>query len=191
MPKVLPSIFSYESMKAKWDEDNPDEPYNRQSDLIAGRYALDHWIVRVDDEGKVIAATGWKEHPTHTAVGGTKAIENAPEGQYKAIVSERERQINQSKPLLAAFGRSDEKGDNAKWIQYMKNNGWAFVGDPNWEKYKTLIPKEIVDDWVSRFPNHGGIRPVKGQEDMNKAIYFDEIMPAWFNIVKRGGRYGR
>ena len=86
MPKVLPSIFSYESMKAKWDEDNPDEPYNRQSDLIAGRYALDQWIVRVDDEGKVIAATGWKEHPTHTAVGGTKAVEGAPSGQYKAIV---------------------------------------------------------------------------------------------------------
>ena len=36
MPKVLPSIFSYQGMKEKWDADNPDEPYNRQSDLIEG-----------------------------------------------------------------------------------------------------------------------------------------------------------
>jgi len=183
MPKVLPSIFSYEDMKAKWDGDNPDEPYNRQSDLITGRYALDKWIVRVDDEGKVIAATGWKEHPTHTAVGGTKALESAPSGQYKAIVSERERQINQSKPLLAAFGRSDKGGNNAKWLQFMRDNGWAFIGDPNWDKYKTLIPKEIVDDWISRFPTNGGIRPVQGTEDMSKAVYSDEEVD-WFNLNK-------
>lgn len=181
MPKVLPSIFSYESMKAKWDEDNPDEPYNRQSDLIAGRYALDKWIVRVDDEGKVIATTGWKEHPTHTAVGGTKAVEGAPSGQYKAIVSERERQINQSKPLLAAFGHSS--GDNDRWFGYMRQNGWAFVNDPNWEKYKTLIPEELLTDWLSRFPSNMGIRPVQGTEDMSKAVYSDEEVD-WFNLNK-------
>tara|TARA_R110001606_G_scaffold3634_8_gene16207 strand:- start:960 stop:3041 length:2082 start_codon:yes stop_codon:yes gene_type:complete len=181
MPKVLPSIFSYESMKAKWDEDNPDEPYNRQSDLIAGRYALDQWIVRVDDEGKVIAATGWKEHPTHTAVGGTKAVEGAPSGQYKAIVSERERQVNQSKPLLAAFGHSS--GDNDRWFGYMRQNGWAFVNDPNWEKYKTLIPEELLTDWLSRFPSNMGIRPVQGTEDMSKAVYSDEEVD-WFNLNK-------
>lgn len=181
MPKVLPSIFSYESMKAKWDEDNPDEPYNRQSDLIAGRYALDQWIVRIDDEGKVIATTGWKEHPTHTAVGGTKAVEGAPSGQYKAIVSERERQINQSKPLLAAFGHLS--GDNVRWFNYMRQNGWAFVNDPNWEKYKTLIPEELLTDWLSRFPSNMGIRPVQGTEEMSKAVYSDEDVN-WFNLNK-------
>ena len=184
MPKVLPSIFSYQGMKEKWDADNPDEPYNRQSDLIEGRYALDKWIVRVNDEGKVIAATGWKEHSTHTAVGGTKALENAPEGQYKAIVSARERQINQSKPLVAAFGRADKEGDTARWIQYMKDNGWAFVDDPNWEKYKTLIPEEVLTDWLSRFRSNMAIRPVKGAEDMAKCSYPDDIMGDWFKLSK-------
>ena len=40
MPKVLPAIYSYEDMKAKWSQDNPDEPpYTRRSDLETGRYA--------------------------------------------------------------------------------------------------------------------------------------------------------
>ena len=36
MPKVLPAIFSYDDMKSKWNQDNPDEPYTRRKDLEAG-----------------------------------------------------------------------------------------------------------------------------------------------------------
>ena len=65
MPKVLPAIFSYEGMKEKWNEDTPDEPYSRRDELQSGRYALDKWLMRVDDEGKTLAVIGWKEHPNH------------------------------------------------------------------------------------------------------------------------------
>ena len=156
--------------------------------MIAGRYALDQWIIRVNDEGKTIAATGWKEHPTHTAVGGTKALENAPAGQYRAIADARERQVNQSKPLVAAFGHTS--GDNERWFATMKGNGWAFVDDPNWEKYKTLIPEEILTDWLSRFRSNMAIRPVKGAEGMAKCSYPDDPINNWFNVVK-SERYSR
>ena len=65
----------------------------------------------------------------------------------------------------------------------MRQNGWAFVNDPNWEKYKTLIPEELLTDWLSRFPSNMGIRPVQGTEDMSKAVYSDEEVD-WFNLNK-------
>ena len=62
MPKVLPAIFSYEEMKSRFNEDNPDEPYTRRKDLESGIYALDNWVIRVDDNDKAISTVGWKEH---------------------------------------------------------------------------------------------------------------------------------
>ena len=55
MVKVLPAIFSYENMKSKWNQDNPDNPYSRRDELQQGIYSLDKWLIRVDDNNKTIA----------------------------------------------------------------------------------------------------------------------------------------
>ena len=62
MPKILPNVFTYEQMQQKWlqDIEEGEEPYTRRSDLQTGRYALDKWLIRVDDEGKTLAVIGWK-----------------------------------------------------------------------------------------------------------------------------------
>jgi len=111
MPKVLPAIYSYEDMKAKWLQDNPDEPYTRRSDLETGRYALDKWLIRVDDEGKTLAVIGWKEHPKHTVTGGLLATARGREigGNTAALVAARKPQMPQNNPLPInpnSFGRS-------------------------------------------------------------------------------------
>ena len=51
--KVESAIHSFSEMKSKWDEDNPDMPYERDPS-ISGWYNLDKWLVRVTDEGKVV-----------------------------------------------------------------------------------------------------------------------------------------
>lgn len=188
MPKVLPAIFSYEGMKEKWGEDNPDEPYIRREDLVTGRYALDKWIIRVDDEGKTISAIGWKEHPNYTVVGGLRATEEGKIIQNNARVLAEARQPQlPDKPLLSAFGH--DGGDNERWMQGGRGAGWAFPNDDNWEQYKTLIPEAVLTDWLSKYPTNTGIKP-NSAEDMAKAVYFDDIMGDWFNVVKNE-RYSR
>ena len=42
--KVLSAVFSYEDMKRRWNQDNPDEPYTRNDNLENGIYELDNWL---------------------------------------------------------------------------------------------------------------------------------------------------
>ena len=187
MPKVLPSIFSYESMKAKWNEDNPDEPYFRRADLETGRYALDEWIIRVNDEGKTIATTGWKEYSSHIVVGGTKSIKKTGGGHMPAMAATRKTQTA-GKPLLTAFLHAN--GDNQRWITDGKGAGWVFPNDSLFQEYSQLIPKEVMDDWLSVYPD---IVAIHANDSLNvaKAFYFDDVNGDWFNVIKKGGRYGR
>ena len=98
MPKVLPAIFSYEDMKSRFAEDNPDDPYTRRADLESGIYELDKWLIRVDDDNKAISTVGFKEHPSHTVVGGMYATEYGESlgGNSRALQDAREPQLNQS-----------------------------------------------------------------------------------------------
>ena len=192
MPKVLPAVFSYEDMKRKWSQDNPDEePYTRRSELESGRYALDKWVIRVDDEGKTIATIGWKEHPSHTVVGGLLATKEGSEigNNTRALTEAREPQLNQSKPLVAAFGHRE--GDNTRWIQNAKDNLWTFPDDDNWEQVKTLLPESVLNDWLSQYPEIMAIRSISGKGELAKCIYLDDPIPEWFNVLKVYNEAGR
>ena len=156
MVKVLPAIFSYEEMKSRFNEDNPSEPYTRRKDLESGIYELDKWLIRVDENDKAISTVGWKEHPSHTVLGGMYATAKGRDmgGNSKALQNAREPQLNQSKPLVAAFGHRD--GDNARWIA-----------------------------WLSKYPERMAIRSIRGEGEMAKCVYLDDPMPKWFNLLKR------
>jgi len=149
MPKVLPAIFSYEDMKSRFAQDNPDDPYTRRADLESGIYALDSWLIRVDDDNKAISTVGFKEHPSHTVVGGMYASAKGREigGNNRALQIAREPQLNQSKPLVAAFGHRD--GDNARWIAKAKQNGWKFPEDEGFQQVSQMLPEQIVNAWNS------------------------------------------
>lgn len=186
MPKVLSAIYSYEDMKEKWSQDNPnDKPYTRRPDLESGIYELDKWIIRVNDEGKTISTVGWKEHPSHTVVGGMLATtEGKKIGQNNRVLNDaREPQLNQSKPLVAAFGFRD--GDNARWIAKAKQNGWKFPDDSEFEQMKQLLPESVFNEWNSAYPNgNWAIRSIRGEGEMAKCVYLDDPISDWFNMLK-------
>tara|TARA_A200000159_G_scaffold28997_1_gene25652 strand:- start:2638 stop:4101 length:1464 start_codon:yes stop_codon:yes gene_type:complete len=191
MTKVLPAIFSYEDMKSKFAQDNPDDPYTRRADLESGIYALDSWLIRVDDNNKAISTVGFKEHPSHTVVGGMYASAKGKEigGNNRALQIAREPQLNQSKPLVAAFGHRD--GDNARWIAKAKQNGWKFPEDNDFQQVSQMLPEQIVNTWNSAYPNgNWAIRSIRGEGDFAKCVFIDDLMPAWFNLLKskQGGR---
>ena len=67
-------------------------------------------------------ATADRNHPEHDPGGNNRALQDA-----------REPQLNQSKPVIAAFGHRD--GDNARWIaNAKKNKNWSFRTTPNVNK---------------------------------------------------------
>lgn len=194
MPKVLPAVFSYEDMKSKWNQDNPNNPYTRRADLESGIYALDSWLIRVDDEGKTIATIGWKEHPSHTVVGGLLATHRANpqrpefEGKHlarneRALQSAREPQLNQSKPLVAGFGARE--GSSEEWIQRGRDRGWKFAMDDNFNEVKGLLPEEVINAWNARYPTgNWAIRTITDASSLAKWVFIDDPMPAWFNVIK-------
>jgi len=185
MPKVLPAIFSYEDMKSKFAQDNPDDPYTRRADLESGIYALDSWLIRVDDDNKAISTVGFKEHPSHTVVGGMYASAKGREigGNNRALQIAREPQLNQSKPLVAAFGHRD--GDNARWIAKAKQNGWKFPEDNDFQQVSQMLPEQIVNAWNSAYPNgNWAIRSIRGEGDFAKCVYLDDPTPSWFDMLK-------
>ena len=194
MPKVVSAIFSYEDMKGKWNQDNPDNPYSRRDELQQGIYALDKWLIRVDDEGKTIATIGWKEYPSHTVVGGLLAANRAnpqrPEFEEglgrneRALQSAREPQMNQSNPLVAAFGARE--GSPEAWIQRGRGRGWIFSQDENFNQVRELIPEQVVNEWNSAYPNgNWAIRPITDADSLSKWIFIDDPMPQWFSLLKR------
>jgi|13_taG_2_1085334.scaffolds.fasta_scaffold04436_3 hypothetical protein len=171
MPKVLPAIYSYEDMKAKWLQDNPDNPYTRRSDLETGRYALDKWLIRVDDEGKTLAVIGWKEHPKHTVTGGLLATARGREigNNTAALVAARKPQMPQNNPLVTSFKHRD--GDNSRWIAGGKRAGWAFPDDTElFEQYSSLLPEDVKNDWLQAYPETFGTKPIN-PESLSKEMY--------------------
>lgn len=185
MVKVLPAIFSYEDMKKRFAQDNPDDPYTRRKDLESGIYELDSWIIRVDDNDKAISTVGWKEHPSHTVLGGMYATEYGESlgGNSKALQDAREPQLNQSKPLVASF--KHRRGNNARWIANAKKNGWSFPDSENWEQMSSLLPKDVLNAWLSKYPQTMAIRSIRDEGQMAKCVYLDDPMPKWFNLLKR------
>lgn len=185
MPKILPAVFSYEEMKERWDESNPEEPYTRRPDLQNGIYALDKWVVREDDEGNVIATAGWKEHASHSVLGGILASKRGEKvgGNNRALQDAIEGQLNPSKPVVAAWFH--RFGDNKRWIAYNKKNGWIFPDDAEFQKVKKLLPEDVLNAWITRYPDNMAIRTVRSQEEMAKCVYLDDPTPEWFNLLKR------
>ena len=193
MVKVLPAIFSYENMKSKWNQDNPDNPYSRRDELQQGIYSLDKWLIRVDDNNKTIATIGWKEYPSHTVVGGLLAANRAnpkrPEFEQglgkneRALQSAREPQLNQSKPLIAAFGARE--GSPEAWIQRGRNRGWVFSQDEEFSQIKSSIPESVTNEWNSAYPNgNWAIRLITDAESLSKWVFIDDPTPSWFNLLK-------
>ena len=200
MPKVLSAIYSYEDMKEKWNQDNPnpDGPYNRYSrrdELQQGVYELDKWLIRVDDEGKTIATIGWKEYPSHTVVGGLLATNRANkkrpefEGDHlarneRALQSAREPQMNQSKPLVAAFGARE--GSPEEWIERGRSRGWIFSQDENFNQVSGLLPEQVINEWNTAYPNgNWAIRPITDAANLAKWVFIDDPISDWFNVVKK------
>ncbi len=184
MTKVLPAIFSYEDMKRRFAQDNPDDPYTRRSDLESGIYELDSWLIRVDDNDKAISTVGFKEHPSHTVVGGMYATEEGKKigKNSKALQDAREPQLNQSKPLVASFKHRD--GDNARWIANAKRNGWSFPDSENWQQMSSLLPKGVLNAWLSKYPDNMAIRSIRDEGQMAKCVYLDDPTPQWFSLIK-------
>ncbi len=182
--KVLPAVFSYEDMKRRFAQDNPDDPYTRRADLESGIYELDSWLIRVDDNDKAISTVGFKEHPSHTVVGGMYATAEGRKigGNSKALQDAREPQLNQSKPLVAAFGHRD--GDNARWIANAKKNGWSFPDSDNWEQMSKLIPNDVLSAWLAKYPERMAIRSIRDEGQMAKCVYLDDPTPQWFSLMK-------
>lgn len=167
MPEVLNRIFSFTEMKEKWDEDNPNEPYERLGSAPAW-YDLTDWIIRVDNEGKTISTTGWSEHPDYVVVGGTKSIKDSPKGHMTDLVPYRTK-VLPDKPLLATFSPAP------RWVQANENAGWQITNiEPS---VLNLIPKNIltkVKEYAKAKGVPWGIKPA------------NRIEKAWHLVLRRG-----
>ena len=152
MPRVLNQIFSFEEMKKKWNEDNPNEPYLRPS--VPAWYDLQKWIIRVDDNDKVISTTGWSEHPEHVVVGGTKSIVDSPRGHMSDLVPYRERVMPTNKPQVATFGPFLKTGSAANWIAAMEKVGYKINNKT--QEIINSIPPEIAKK-VEKFAKAKGL----------------------------------
>ena len=59
--------------------------------------------------------------------------------------------MNQSKPLVAAFGARE--GSPEAWIQRGRDRGWIFSQDENFNQVRELIPEQVVNEWNTAYPN--------------------------------------
>ena len=100
----------------------------------------------------------------------------------QALQNAREPQLNQSKPLVAAFGHRD--GDNARWIANAKDNLWRFPDDPEFKQMKTLLPESVLNAWLAKYPERMAIRSIRDKGQMAKCVYLDDPTPSWFNLLK-------
>ena len=171
-------------MKEKWNEDNPDEPYSRREELQTGRYELNKWLIRVNDEGKVLAVIGWKEYPNHTVVGGGLTTSKGKEikGNMIALMESRKAQLPQDNMMITALVH--QSGSNERWLGFGKRIGFAFPNDSRFEEYANQLPQEVKDDWVNAYPKTFGVKPVNpiaDTEELNKA--YDDIGD-WFSVTK-------
>tara|TARA_R110002051_G_scaffold85924_1_gene151315 strand:+ start:4506 stop:6593 length:2088 start_codon:yes stop_codon:yes gene_type:complete len=188
MPKVLPAIFSYEGMKEKWNEDTPDEPYSRRDELQSGRYALDKWLMRVDDEGKTLAVIGWKEHPNHTVVGGglTTPKGRAIGNNMNVLMDARKAQISPTNMMITALVH--QSGNNERWIAFGKKKGYAFPSDANFEKYSSQLPPEVKQDWLNEYPNTFGVKPVNSSQEIEE-VSKGEVNGMELYVMAKSERY--
>lgn len=165
MPSVPNETYSFQEMKRKWDSDNPDEPYIR-SKTTPSWYGIDTWIVRLDDNGKVISATGWTDEGEYLLVGGTKSIANSQRGHMSDLVKARTR-MAPDKPLFAAFTNADS------WLRANENAGWNIhkYGIP--DEVMSLIPKDALNQMKSAYPDgNWGIKPAR---TISKGMWFEEL----------------
>ena len=196
MPKVLSAVYSYEDMKSKWNEDSPDRPYSRRDELQSGRYALDKWLIRVDDEGDTLAVIGWKEHSKHTVVGGglTTVKGEALRGNMKALMEARSSQIPQGNMMVTALVH--QSGNNERWLRFGRGQGYQFPNDSRFEEYVNQLPPAVKEDWLGAYAETFGIKPVNptsAPEEVEKAYYDMELfvisksqnrISNWFSLIK-------
>ena len=165
MPQALNEVYSFEEMKRKWEGDNPNEPYIR-SKTVPEWYGLDNWIVRVDDDGKVISTTAWREYPNFILVGGTKSIEGSQRGHMTDLVSMRNKLIP-NKPLVAAFTNAEN------WMKTNIERGWQIKKYGIDERLLDLIPNDVLGNLNSSYPDgNWGIRET------------GHIAKSWWFIIK-------
>jgi|11BtaG_2_1085332.scaffolds.fasta_scaffold03367_4 hypothetical protein len=191
MPKVIPNVFTYEQMQQKWSQDieEGEDPYTRRSDLQSGRYALDKWLIRVDDEGKTLAVIGWKEHPQHTVCGGGLTTERGKQirGNMIALMDARKAQIPQDKMMVTALVH--RSGDNSRWLNFGRGQNYRFPGDKGFEEYANQLPPEVKEDWLNAYPETFGVKPVNpasASEEVEK-IYYDMDL----YVITKNERYIR
>lgn len=176
--KVETAIHSFEEMKRKWDEDNPDKPYERSPE-ISGWYDLDKWLVRVTDEGKVIGTVGWREEPKYILLGGLRGRDDLGHtGNYKALTAARQERLPQGKPQIAGFKAG--RGSQEDWVktqsQFYNINPTDTQG----------IPEELIGKLKERYGNDWGIKKAWDWDTFNKAIWPDDPIPQWWSVMKAG-----
>ena len=191
MPKILPNVFTYEQMQQKWlqDIEEGEDPYTRRSDLQTGRYALDKWLIRVDDEGKTLAVLGWKEHSNHTVCGGGLTTERGKQirGNMKALMAARKSQIPQDKMMVTALVH--RSGNNARWLAFGRGQLYRFPNDEGFEEYANQLPPAVKEDWLSAYPETFGVKPVNptsAPEGVEKTYYDMD-----FYVMSKNERYIR
>ena len=191
MPKILPNVFTYEQMQQKWlqDIEEGEEPYTRRSDLQTGRYALDKWLIRVDDEGKTLAVIGWKEHPNHTVCGGGLTTERGKQirGNMKALMAARSSLIPQDKMMVTALVH--RSGNNARWLAFGRGQFYRFPNDEGFEEYANQLPPAVKEDWLNAYPETFGVKPVNptsAPEEVEKNYYDMDLY-----VISKHERYIR
>lgn len=182
MPRVLRDLFSFEGMKARWDSDNPNEPYVRKTGLPSW-YDLDTWIIRVNDDDKTISTTGWKEFPEFVLVGGTKSIKDSERG-HMADLKNRREQVISNKPLVAGFV------DAENWLKANRDVGWQIDRYGIDEEVLQSIPEDMLNKLRDYYKTGAwGILPSGSKVGKSwQRIFEKQEISNWKNILKISGR---
>ena len=172
--KVETAVHSFEEMKRKWDEDNPDMPYTRE---VPAWYDLDRWLIRVTDEGKVVGTIGWREEPEYILLGGLKGRDDLGHtGNTRELRVAREERLPSDKPQIAGFDA--KRGNKKGWIQY---NSKTYNINPADTKG---VPEELINNLKSKYGDAWGIKKAWDWDTFNKTVFYDDPVPKGWSVMK-------
>ena len=172
--KVESAVHSFEEMKRKWDEDNPDKPYVRST---PNWYDLDRWLIRVTDEGKVVGTIGWREEPEYVLLGGLRGRKDLGHlGNFRNLTAAREERMPSDKPQVAGF--RTREGSQATWVN---KNRETYNINPEDTKG---IPEEVIDSLKENYGEDWGIKKAWDWDTFNKTVFYDDPVPKWWSVMK-------
>jgi len=172
--------FSLDSLKSLWLKSwNEELPSGRlpAGETQLGFYPVTNFKVALDEEGRPVAYRGWSESNGYFMLGMSFTKE---EWRGKGIFNLLEPPMKGK--VILGLSQRNSTFSNEDWVNTWERKG--FTINPTPEQIEEIFGNNTST--TKEFANFYANKQGKGWAIKNLAS-----IAKWFNIVKRGGRYGR